>query len=164
MSTSQTGVPVCQDSRNTNSTVIDSLSQHAQVCKQPSTLSNFWGKPSIPVSPYQLLLKVRKLLITPWPSGSWTKLAFNAWPPSNCKEQRWGFNHVLMIKLTAPPTVQITLLLLWCWLQVIQIHDFFLQKCLKECLLLLPELLMVCPCSLFKIKGNYSSKIIVMHQ
>ncbi|XP_062184478.1 gamma-tubulin complex component 2-like [Phragmites australis] len=26
--------------------------------------------------------------------------------------------------------------------EVIQIHDFFLQKCLKECLLLLPELLM----------------------
>jgi gamma-tubulin complex component 2 len=25
--------------------------------------------------------------------------------------------------------------------EVIQIHDFFLQKCLKECLLLLPELL-----------------------
>lgn len=32
--------------------------------------------------------------------------------------------------------------MVYLW-QVIQYHDFFLQKCLKECLLLLPELLKV---------------------
>jgi hypothetical protein len=30
---SQTGIPFCQDSRNTNVAVINPLSQHAQVCK-----------------------------------------------------------------------------------------------------------------------------------
>lgn len=33
--------------------------------------------------------------------------------------------------------------------QVIQYHDYFLEKCLRECLLLSPELLKVC------LLGNY---------
>jgi hypothetical protein len=32
---------------------------------------------------------------------------------------------------------------IFCLKQVIQHHDFFLDKCLRECLLLLPELLKV---------------------
>lgn len=33
-------------------------------------------------------------------------------------------------------------------LQVIQHHDFFLDKCLRGCLLLLPDVLKVCRCSI----------------
>jgi len=40
---------------------------------------------------------------------------------------------------------------IFCLKQVIQHHDFFLDKCLRECLLLLPELLKVSFCLLFVI-------------
>ena len=40
---------------------------------------------------------------------------------------------------------------IFCLKQVIQQHDFFLDKCLRECLLLLPELLKVSFCLLFVI-------------
>ena len=39
--------------------------------------------------------------------------------------------------------------------QVIQHHDFFLDKCLRECLLLLPELLKVSFCLLFVLPFSY---------
>lgn len=40
--------------------------------------------------------------------------------------------------------------------QVIQHHEFFLNKCLRECLLLLPELLKVCSACLFHTFPDYS--------
>ncbi|KAK1572251.1 hypothetical protein Q3G72_029669 [Acer saccharum] len=81
-------------------------------------------------SPSGSSVSITHLLLTQWdPMGEKKALLTTHW--FQVLESNW---HAMHNRLQNAKSID----------EVIQYHDFFLDKCLKECLLLLPELLKVC--------------------